>query len=367
MKLFRLKVKAYEKALIFRNQALIQVLDSGKHWISFLADVVTYDITKPFYHEIDLDLLMQCEDLRSRLDVIDIADNEIAIQYKNGNFHQVLTPGRYVYWKDGIAYTYDRVDLNDIEVSKDIPRKVVHRPEVMRYLTMHNIESYEIGLLYVDGIMSKVLNPGTYYFWKGAQNAILTKVDTRKQQVEISGQELLTSDKAAIRMSLFASYQVVDVMKALTESKDHVRQLYVALQLGLRQYVGQYTLDQLLRNKLAIAEYILAQVKERATELGIELIDCGVRDIILPGDIKEIMNQVLLAEKKAQANTIMRREETASTRSLLNTAKLMEDNDMLFKLKEMEYMERIADKIGEITVNGGGRVVDQLRELVGSK
>ena len=79
------------------------------------------------------------------------------------------------------------------------------------------------------------------------------------------------------------------------------------------------------------------------------------------------MNQVLLAEKKAQANIIRRREETASTRSRLNTAKLMSDNEMLFKLKEMEYMEKIADKVGEITVNGGSRVVDQLRELVGTK
>ena len=140
--------------------------------------------------------------------------------------------------------------------------------------------------------------------------------------------------------------------------------MYVALQLGLREYVGQYTLDHLLRNKTAIAPYILEFVRDRATELGVELVDVGIRDIILPGDVKEIMNQVLIAEKKAQANTIMRREETASTRSLLNTAKLMEDNAMLFKLKEMEYMEKIAEKIGEITVNGGGRVVDQLRELV---
>ncbi|NQZ78262.1 MAG: slipin family protein, partial [Ekhidna sp.] len=86
-------------------------------------------------------------------------------------------------------------------------------------------------------------------------------------------------------------------------------------------------------------------------------------DIILPGDMKEIMNQVLIAQKQAQANVITRREETASTRSLLNTAKLMEENDMLFKLKEMEYVEKIADKIGEITVSGNGQIVDQLKGI----
>jgi len=71
----------------------------------------------------------------------------------------------------------------------------------------------------------------------------------------------------------------------------------------------------------------------------------------------------LIAQKKAQANVITRREETASTRSLLNTAKLMEDNTMLFKLKEMEYVEKIADKIGEISVSGSGNIVEQLKTI----
>ena len=104
-------------------------------------------------------------------------------------------------------------------------------------------------------------------------------------------------------------------------------------------------------------------IRNKASELGVEISNCGVRDIILPGDIKDIMNQVLVAQKKAQANVIMRREETASTRSLLNTAKLMEDNDMLFKLKEMEYVEKIAEKIGEITVAANGQVIDQLKSI----
>ena len=87
----------------------------------------------------------------------------------------------------------------------------------------------------------------------------------------------------------------------------------------------------------------------------------------MPGDVKEIMNQVLVAEKKAQANTIMRREETASTRSLLNTAKLMENNAMLWKLKEMEYVEKIADKVNTISVSGGGQVLEQLKEIFGAE
>lgn len=367
MKLFRTRIQAYEMGLVFRHGELIRVLDPGLHWVGPFVKVMKYDVTELFYHETDFDLLLKRQVLSSRLDIVEVNDNEIAIEYKNGNFYQVLMPGRYAYWKEVLDLKHDIIDLNSIEVDKSISRKVLHRPEVLKFLSVHIVESHEKGLLHIDGKFIKQLESGVYYFWKGEQNAIINKVDMRKQQLEVSGQELLTADKASIRMSLFAHYKVVDTIKAVIESKDFSKQLYVVLQLGLREYVGQYTLDQLLQNKESIAPYILNYASERVKELGVQLHDCGLRDIILPGDIKAIMNQVLLAEKKAQANLIMRREETASTRSLLNTAKLMSDNEMLFKLKEMEYMEKFADKVGQITVNGGGGVIDQLRDLVGSK
>ena len=123
------------------------------------------------------------------------------------------------------------------------------------------------------------------------------------------------------------------------------------------------TSSKLLAEKEAIGKLVLEEVANSAGTLGVEVINSGIRDVILPGDMKEIMNQVLVAQKKAQANIITRREETASTRSLLNTAKLMEDNEMLFKLKEMEYVEKIADKIGEITLSGNGNMVKQLKDI----
>ncbi len=139
--------------------------------------------------------------------------------------------------------------------------------------------------------------------------------------------------------------------------------MYVAFQLALREYIAGYSFDELLEKKETIAPYILQRVKADTESLGVEVNGFGIRDIILPGDVKEIMNQVLIAEKKAQANTIMRREETASTRSLLNTARLMEENTMLWKLKEMEYVEKIADKISNISVSGNGALVEQLKQI----
>jgi regulator of protease activity HflC (stomatin/prohibitin superfamily) len=170
-----------------------------------------------------------------------------------------------------------------------------------------------------------------------------------------------------LRINAWAQYRVANIEQALLGNRDYEKQLYVTFQLALREYVTGYSFDELLERKDNIAPKVLEAVKAQVEGLGVEVAGFGIRDIILPGDIREIMNQVLVAEKKAQANVIMRREETASTRSLLNTAKLMEENAMLWKLKEMEYVEKIAEKISTISVNGNGALMEQLKQIFVNK
>lgn len=240
---------------------------------------------------------------------------------------------------------------------------ILLKPEILQYVRVYPVESYEKGMLLINGKIDRPLDKGVYYFWKNPTVLSVIKTDLRQQQMEIPGQEILTKDKAALRINFFARYRTVDIDKALVENKDFEKQLYVLIQLAIREYVGMNTLDELLERKDAVSEAIKVSIGEKASVLGVEIGDCVIRDIILPGEVKEIMNQVLVAEKRAQANIITRREETASTRSLLNTAKLMEENAMLFKLKEMEYVEKITEKVNNISLSGGGLVLDQLKNL----
>ena len=108
-------------------------------------------------------------------------------------------------------------------------------------------------------------------------------------------------------------------------------------------------------------------MKEKCREFFIDVVDAGVKDIILPGSIRDIMNTVLVAQKKAEANVITRREEVASTRSLLNTAKLMEENPTLYKLKELEYVERICENVGNINIGSSGDLLTAVSSIIGKK
>lgn len=359
----RIKINAYQVGLVFKNRKLVDVLQEGTFWLWGDKEVMVYEMKQAFVAPIELNILLQNEALASLLEVVEVADNEIVLYFVNGIFREVLVTGRYVFWKGYTVNEFTKVDLSKVYITEQIPMALLENMKLRTYVRCYTVLSFERGLLYVNGVFVKELTSGTYFFWNNAITVEVKNVDIRQQQMEISGQELLTKDKAALRINFFVRYQVVDVMKALVNNKDFDKQLYVLMQLALRAFVGGFTLDELLGRKDTIAKEILTEVTAKINDLGLAVSDAGIRDVILPGDMKDIMNQVLVAEKKAQANSIMRREETAAVRSMLNTAKLMEDNEMLWKLKEMEYVEKIADKIGEITISGSGNVISQLKEI----
>ena len=146
---------------------------------------------------------------------------------------------------------------------------------------------------------------------------------------------------------------MVDPVMAARTVRNAGESLYRLLQLAVRRTLGTRTLDELLMDKVDIEPASADAIRKEMASVGVEVGTMALKDVILPGEIREILNQVVAAEKRAQANLIHRREETAATRSLLNTARLMEESPILIRLKELETLEKLTEKVGSITVTGG--------------
>lgn len=359
----KININAYQVALVFKNGEYKKMLAEGTYWFWGNEKIIIYEKVNAFVAPIELNILLKDEVLANELQVINVQDNVIVLQFENAVLKQVLAPGRYAFWKSDINYEFIKADTSKLEISANISRAMLQHKLLVPYVRSYPVEAFQKAVLLIDGKYIGLLEPGVYYWWKNSIPIYVKEVDTRMQQVEVNGQEILTKDKAALRINAWAQYRVTDIEKAVMQNKDYEKQLYVAFQFALREYVAMLGFDELLLKKEGIADYVREAVRETVAAFGVQVNGFGIRDIILPGDMKDIMNQVLVAEKKAQANIIMRREETASTRSLLNTAKLMEENAMLWKLKEMEYVEKIAEKISNISVNSNGLLADQLKQI----
>jgi regulator of protease activity HflC (stomatin/prohibitin superfamily) len=354
-----------QRGLLFKNGKYERMLEPGKY--NYLISNVEVEVVnvanefKPSGYQ--LEVFLKDKRLVNQLEIVDILDETIALHYINGKFIDCLTSGRFAFWKVFQTHEFRIIDIKEPEVADDLPRFIFDVLPKKLFVKVE-VAPYQKARLYYDQMFIKLLNEGTYYFWNHGIKISANFVDTRLLQMEINGQEMLTMDKVALRINFVCHYKITDYMKIFTEIDNYVEQMHVTLQLILREYIGQYRLDEILENREQIAEHVYNKLKEKEEGFYVTFSDAGVKDIILPGEIRDIMNTVLIAEKKAQANVIARREEVASTRSLLNTAKLMDDNRTLYKLKELEHLERICENVGNITVSGGTDLLSQLTKIL---
>lgn len=362
------KIKEQECGYLLKNGKYVKLLTVGSY--TYLKASGYEVITVPMTGEVRLcgipeEILLKDPEFASRVVKVEIPDECIALRFLNKAYKEVLTQAEGLFWNVYEKNEFRLIDITNPYMEETIPRIYMDLMPA-KYYKKVTIKDGETGLLYFDNHLEKRLETGTYYFWNYGTEVTCKIFNMKIQQLDISGQEILTADKVAVRLNLICNYRIINPEQLVKMTDGIANQIYTYVQLALREYIGRFRLDELLAQKEEIGVYIWKKMKEWEESFCVEITNAGIKDIILPGEIRDIMNTVLVAEKKAQANVIMRREEVASTRSLLNTAKLMDENKTLLKLKEMEYLERICDKVGSISINGGRGVIEQLSELVGA-
>ncbi len=352
-----------QRGLLTRDGRVIRILEPGRHafWDFRGRLKVETFIAKGLFVSPWAEILEKRHpELADQLfTAVRPAEGQAAVVWLDGRAAYVVRPGQTLYvWKV----------LNEVEVTAYdvIARPRLDKAELIAFekadaalagskapIAIVEVGSAQAGLVFFDGELVETLGPGRYGYWQVGRTVTSKTLDTRPLPLEVTAQEILTRDRVSLRVTLTAFVQVADVEKAALATPDYVQHVYKLVQFAVREAVGGRTLDELLNDRVSVDDEITAHVRREMGDIGVRLTDIGIKDVILPGEMRELINRVVEAEKVAQANLIRRREETAATRSLLNTARLMEDNPTLLRLKELEALERVTEKIGRIDVHAG--------------
>jgi len=260
-----------------------------------------------------------------------------------------LLPGRYLLWQLRAEVTARVVSTEPVLANEAVPdafRALVPAT----HLTRVTVLAHERALVYVDGALARSLGEGAWSVFCAHRAVSVVLVDLREREIQIVGQEVMTADKVTIRASLVVKFRVTDAERCAREVASIETALYTEAQMVARRWVAGATVDQLLERRNEARAAMRAELGERAAAWGAAVLEMDLKDLVLPGEMKTILNQVIEAEKRAAANAILRREETAATRSLMNTAKLLEQSPTLLRLKELEAWKDIAEKVNQLTV-----------------
>ncbi len=357
-----------QKGLLYKDKKFFKVLDAGKY--RFWSVDNNYELK--LVESIVLNREITNEDLLSVVEshtsefaqhvtLWETSAEEIGLIYEQNVLKDIKLSSQHgAFWKNVREIRIDKINISsDFNISQRMAALMLDaenatlRQSASKTIYAVTVPEDHIGFLEIDGKVSKTLDTGSYAWWKFSRTLNVKLFDMRLQNMEVNGQEILTKDKVSLRINLSATWKIANANLVRQSLTDHNDYLYREMQLALRTVVSTQTLDQLLADKNLLNSQVKALVSTKAQEYGISVKTVGARDIVLPGEMKSILAQVVEAEKMAEANLIKRREETQATRSLHNTAKVMENNPILLRLKELESLEKITGHINTLNVYGG--------------
>jgi regulator of protease activity HflC (stomatin/prohibitin superfamily) len=351
----KIDVQSHERAFIHLNGRPVQYLRPGRH-----------SVFRPFsrVHVERVDTRALIADLESaqlalvpadELSTVTVASHERAIVWRRGRPVKWLGPGTHLIWITDFTYPHGTkraaVELQIVDTREPLAaplsdelRALIPSSDCVEVTALAG----SVALRYIDGALDAVLPAGRHAAWNVVHKVQLTAIDLRERILQVNGQEVMTQDRVSLRLNLSAAFEVKDARRLATVARAPDEVLYLAMQLGTREAISSRTLDGVLADREALATELHAAVSARAEALGLSLIRFGIKDVILPGEMKALLNRVIEAQKEAEANVILRREETAAARSMAQTAKVMADNPLLLRLKELEAYKDLAGKVGQV-------------------
>ncbi len=356
-------INTNQRAFLYKNWKLEKILSNWKYNIStffweYKLELQHIATTNPIFTWQEKDILLSNHKdfVEEYFYKFEISDDEIWVIYKDNNLKYLLKWGQtYLYWKWFGEYRCEKINIKEnpeIDLSKySWMRQTIST--LSSLVSLYTINSYEKWVLEIDWKFEKILESWEYLYSNILSNIQLTKYDTRFQTLDISGQEILTKDKISIRVNISVNFLIKDIEIFHKKYAKWFEYIYQKAQFIVRELSSEKKLDEILEAKNDLSKQLVNLLTESLEWSWLEINFVWIKDIILPWDMREIMNKVIEAEKKSQINMIKRRDETATTRSLLNTAKLLEDNPMLVRLKELETLENVIDKIWSVNLSNG--------------
>lgn len=357
-----IRLNLNQRAVIFRDGLPERALGPGVHklWGAPIEKLV-FDVDDVFIEAPAAVRAVLPADWHT---TVEVGPRQRGVVIRDGQPVNVIKPGVHRMWTldEGV-----RLELIDLDGAPPTDERVLNLigGEVLRTI----VGQHQRGLLFVNGRLEQVLGPGRHVLWNlpDAPTSVVA-VDMRRQILAVTGQELMTKDKVTLRLSLAVEWAPKDPALHQRATADPKAAVYAMAQLALRDFVAGVTLDELLEQRDELTAWLRGRMVPEADQVGIAVASVGVKDIMLPGEMKSLMNRVIEAEKEAMANAIRRKDQVAETRAQANAAQLMGERPALMRLKELEAMQQIAQGIGELKVVVGHQGVEKvLGKLLGEK
>lgn len=360
-------IKPFEIGLLYRDRAFTRILSPGR-FIEFdplqRTRISVLSQRDVFIDHPDTDIFIKSQVLSDYTELVDVQDHQRALVWIDGRFARVLSAGTHLLFNTFHRIQIEIVNATQVLFEHQDLDQLIESPVFNQELNVFRVQAHERVLIFERGDRKHVLQPGRYAMWKHVHNVDIHRIDLRETVLDLSGQEIMTADRVSVRFNAVLTYAPQDIERIISQVDQLEHSIYREAQLALRASVGARTLDDLLESKQTLTDEMQEQLRLMSERYGVRFVSFGVRDIILPGEMKALLNKITEAKASAEAQLITRREQHAAMRSQANTAKLLEQSATLMEMYKLDILLEMV-KTNNLHIQLGERKLsDQLNLLM---
>lgn len=194
------------------------------------------------------------------------------------------------------------------------------------------VNDWQRGAIYVDGVFERLLEPGRHTVWGARKRVTVNHIFLNTQYVAVGPVEVVSSDRAPLRLAATIVHRIEDVVLSLHEP------VWPAINLigsqALIRLASGHTLEELMAHGPELDTELAALIGERIGAARIESV--ALTGLTLPPELRRLMTEVERARLEGLAALERARGEQAALRSLANAARLLKNNPELAQLRTLQ-------------------------------
>lgn len=163
------------------------------------------------------------------------------------------------------------------------------------------------------------------------------QVDLRRRLIQLHPQSIPTADALTVTIKLALSARTVDPVSFVSAAQGPDEEIYLAAQIALRELVAELPLEAFVGARIDLAP-VLAAAQKTAAGVGVEVATVLLKDISLPSDYARALQESLVSKVKAETDLERARTKVKTTRARLASAKVLEQNPVLAKIRMLEAL-----------------------------
>ncbi|MCH2163633.1 MAG: hypothetical protein MK098_03130 [Marinovum sp.] len=161
----RMTLNETQRALVLRKGKFHAILGAGEHVLSSRdVEVEMHNLSTPRFTSAYADALLRTQPglAAAHLTLVETGMDEVKVVSRNGRAHEVITPDhRALYWTDAGTWSVETLSLAESHALAPALAARLLRSGLTRALTSVEVAEGKVGILSVDGVVTRVLEAGT--------------------------------------------------------------------------------------------------------------------------------------------------------------------------------------------------------------